>query len=168
MALIKCKECGAQISDASATCPKCGAPIIKDIICPDCGSAIPSNSTVCPNCGAPIKSAVTNTTLITNNSLATNIAPSLESSNNFAAELTGNAIATLSLWIGIIVGGIFVLIGIYFLISDTFGRETIAAVLFSFGFLIFILCLIAYTAIRLVVNVSYRLTRLDNKMNPTN
>lgn len=27
MALIKCHECGAEISDAAKACPKCGAPI---------------------------------------------------------------------------------------------------------------------------------------------
>ena len=27
MALITCKECGAEISDKAVTCPKCGAPL---------------------------------------------------------------------------------------------------------------------------------------------
>lgn len=27
MAIIKCKECGAEISDKAVTCPKCGAPL---------------------------------------------------------------------------------------------------------------------------------------------
>lgn len=27
MALIKCHECGAEISDAAKACPKCGAPV---------------------------------------------------------------------------------------------------------------------------------------------
>lgn len=26
MALIKCKECGAEVSDKADVCPKCGAP----------------------------------------------------------------------------------------------------------------------------------------------
>ena len=29
MALIKCNECGVQISDAAAACPHCGAPVPK-------------------------------------------------------------------------------------------------------------------------------------------
>lgn len=29
MALIKCKECGDQVSDKAASCPKCGAPVAK-------------------------------------------------------------------------------------------------------------------------------------------
>jgi predicted nucleic acid-binding Zn ribbon protein len=31
MALIKCHECGGQISDHARTCPKCGAPVIATI-----------------------------------------------------------------------------------------------------------------------------------------
>lgn len=56
MALIKCHECGAEISDAASQCPKCGAPNVKPIVCPDCGKQIPGTSTICPNCGAPIQS----------------------------------------------------------------------------------------------------------------
>lgn len=29
MALIKCKECGSEVSDSAKTCPKCGAPVPK-------------------------------------------------------------------------------------------------------------------------------------------
>jgi hypothetical protein len=31
MALIKCKECGTEISDKAAACVKCGAPIAKEV-----------------------------------------------------------------------------------------------------------------------------------------
>lgn len=34
MALIKCSECGAEVSDKAAACVKCGAPIISDRIPP--------------------------------------------------------------------------------------------------------------------------------------
>ncbi len=30
MAIIKCKECGAEISDKAKVCPKCGAPIREE------------------------------------------------------------------------------------------------------------------------------------------
>lgn len=30
MALIKCYECGAMVSDKAATCPHCGAPLAKE------------------------------------------------------------------------------------------------------------------------------------------
>lgn len=32
MALIKCYECGAMISDKALDCPKCGAPISQDTV----------------------------------------------------------------------------------------------------------------------------------------
>ena len=32
MALIKCAECGKQISDAAASCPNCGAPVTQESI----------------------------------------------------------------------------------------------------------------------------------------
>lgn len=54
MALISCNECGAQISDRAASCPKCGAPVIKNIPCPDCGCLVPENAATCANCGAPL------------------------------------------------------------------------------------------------------------------
>lgn len=36
MALVKCKECGAEISSEAKTCPKCGMQIIKKPI--GCGT----------------------------------------------------------------------------------------------------------------------------------
>lgn len=39
MALIKCPECGKQVSDRAPTCPGCGSPIDTAIRCPKCGSA---------------------------------------------------------------------------------------------------------------------------------
>lgn len=50
MALIKCKECGKEISDKASTCPHCG--IENDfIICPECKKEIRKRLTSCPNCG---------------------------------------------------------------------------------------------------------------------
>ena len=51
MALIKCKECGKEISDKAKSCPKCGCPIIKDRICKECGKKIDKNDKICKNCG---------------------------------------------------------------------------------------------------------------------
>ena len=54
MALIKCSECGKEISDKAKVCPHCGAE--NDIIyCPECGKQLSSKATICPNCGCPIK-----------------------------------------------------------------------------------------------------------------
>lgn len=40
MALIKCYECGAMISDKATTCPKCGAPLTKESPKTDSGSSL--------------------------------------------------------------------------------------------------------------------------------
>ena len=29
MAIVKCKECGAEVSDKAEICPQCGAPILQ-------------------------------------------------------------------------------------------------------------------------------------------
>ncbi len=62
MALINCKECGKEISDAATVCPHCGAPVVKDVYCRKCGTKVPENVKFCPNCGetvsAPSKSTV--------------------------------------------------------------------------------------------------------------
>mgnify|MGYP001415186902 FL=1 len=39
MALIKCPECGREVSSIAKACPSCGAPIDTSIRCPKCGSA---------------------------------------------------------------------------------------------------------------------------------
>ena len=57
MALIKCLECGHEISDKAVSCPKCGCPIFrtKQIICSECGSNISQADEFCPNCGCEMK-----------------------------------------------------------------------------------------------------------------
>ena len=39
MAVIKCHECGKDVSSIAKACPNCGAPIDTAIRCPKCGSA---------------------------------------------------------------------------------------------------------------------------------
>ena len=48
MALIKCPECGQEISDKAANCPHCGVQIFA---CPECGQVSAGNPRVCPKCG---------------------------------------------------------------------------------------------------------------------
>lgn len=58
MALIKCKECGQEVSDTAKVCPHCGAAVVKDVFCMKCGTKVPENVKFCPVCGAPVASAV--------------------------------------------------------------------------------------------------------------
>lgn len=51
MAIIKCPECGRQISDKAPICPNCGVEIAGKITkCPQCGEIYFSNQEMCPNC----------------------------------------------------------------------------------------------------------------------
>lgn len=45
MALITCRECGAQISDAATTCPQCGSPVVKAVAPQPYQS---NNNQICP------------------------------------------------------------------------------------------------------------------------
>lgn len=51
MAMIKCPECGRQISDKAPYCPNCGVAIAGKIIrCPQCGEIYFRDQEMCPNC----------------------------------------------------------------------------------------------------------------------
>ena len=55
MALIKCTECGHEVSDKASACPNCGCPLEKESICNECGQLVPDGVDACPNCGCPIE-----------------------------------------------------------------------------------------------------------------
>ncbi|MBR5036446.1 MAG: zinc-ribbon domain-containing protein, partial [Prevotella sp.] len=51
MAIIKCPECGHQISDKAPTCPSCGVEIAGHITrCPQCGTVYLNEQDSCPIC----------------------------------------------------------------------------------------------------------------------
>lgn len=59
MAIVKCPECGHEVSDAADRCPNCGVSIAGNIkICPDCGRVVLKNTEKCPSCGAEFESIV--------------------------------------------------------------------------------------------------------------
>ena len=56
MAIIKCPECGHEVSDAADRCPNCGVSIAGNIkTCPDCGRVVLKNAEKCPSCGAKLE-----------------------------------------------------------------------------------------------------------------
>lgn len=62
MALIKCPNCGKEISNRAATCFGCGYQLIgepepeyENGKCQDCGQELEEGAMICPNCGCPIK-----------------------------------------------------------------------------------------------------------------
>lgn len=55
--MIKCPECGKDVSSKAEACPQCGYPIASHIkTCPECGNDVTSESDFCPQCGYPIAS----------------------------------------------------------------------------------------------------------------
>ena len=56
MAMIKCPDCGKQISDKAEKCIYCGNVLKKptQICCLECGTELEKGSEVCPVCGCPI------------------------------------------------------------------------------------------------------------------
>lgn len=54
MAMIKCPECGHQVSDKAPICPACGVEIAgKTTRCPHCGEVYFKEHAMCPNCHYP-------------------------------------------------------------------------------------------------------------------
>lgn len=60
MSLIKCSECGQEVSDKALACPHCGAPVVKDVYCTRCGAKYPETAAVCPSCGLPNPACASN------------------------------------------------------------------------------------------------------------
>lgn len=56
MALMKCAECGGQVSDKASNCPHCGCPVARAAArCPECGGHVLPKASVCPHCGCPLE-----------------------------------------------------------------------------------------------------------------
>lgn len=55
MAMIKCKECGKEMSDHAKICPHCGYEN-SIMFCPECDKQLSSKANMCPHCGYAFKS----------------------------------------------------------------------------------------------------------------
>ena len=57
--MIKCPECGQEISDKAKKCVHCGKVLIEDKlatkVCNDCGKENPIDATECEHCGCPFE-----------------------------------------------------------------------------------------------------------------
>ncbi len=55
MAIIKCPECGNDISTRAKNCIKCGIPMSEIFICPECNNVmLREDNTACNKCGCPV------------------------------------------------------------------------------------------------------------------
>ena len=61
--LIKCPECGNEISSKAKRCVHCGKVFVEEKIptkiCNDCGKEMAIDATECPNCGCPVETQTT-------------------------------------------------------------------------------------------------------------
>ena len=55
MSLVKCGECGKEVSDKITKCVHCGATISRPMFCSECGVEIKPGQAECPNCGNKVK-----------------------------------------------------------------------------------------------------------------
>lgn len=76
MSLIKCTECGREISDKATNCPNCGAPTNNGgakKFCIHCGEQIDKSCVICTKCGKQVEALNTGTDksiIINNNNVA--------------------------------------------------------------------------------------------------
>ena len=53
--VVRCSDCGENVSSRAAACPHCGAPVMRSnlIPCNSCGAPVAKSAKMCPRCGAP-------------------------------------------------------------------------------------------------------------------
>lgn len=75
--LMRCPDCGKQISSKATMCPGCGHPFGRTKFCKFCGETIPADSVVCTKCGRQVESVGGNqdkSIVINNNNVNNNAA----------------------------------------------------------------------------------------------
>lgn len=101
MALIKCSECSAEISDKASCCPKCGAPVVvHKWRCFKCGNMISEEP--CPYC-SDAQTAVNTNTVAYEGSVSTTPAFVAKNKRNLGVLITILVIAAVAIIIAIFV-----------------------------------------------------------------
>ncbi|MBR5749985.1 MAG: zinc ribbon domain-containing protein [Prevotella sp.] len=120
--IIKCPECGHQVSDRARTCPSCGVDIAGKVTrCPDCGEYIFKDDHECPNCHCSINAAAAEpeTALPDNlNNPNSQIIPSIPTISADTTQEPPKKKSRKAFWSALIVGLVLALIivflGIYY------------------------------------------------------
>ena len=118
--IIKCPECGHQVSDRAKICPSCGIEIAGMITrCPDCGEYLFKDQQECPNCHCSINASapvVEETVPVA--SPQYDIAPEIPESPQPATpkkeKKGGHKVLWSSIIVGFVIALIVVFLGIYF------------------------------------------------------
>ena len=117
--IIKCPECGHQVSDRAKTCPSCGIEIAGMITrCPDCGEYLFKDQQECPNCHCSINaSAPVVTEPVPAAPVHYDIAPEIPEISGPESpekEKKGHKVLWSSIIVGFVIALIIVFLGIYF------------------------------------------------------
>ena len=107
MTLVKCRDCGKEVSDNAKACIHCGCPIGKRINCQECGQEISSLDSACPYCGCPVN--IVNTV----NSVDT------VKTDNYAQRIESNESSNSTCIAGLIFGGISFFLDFWGLVAAT-------------------------------------------------
>lgn len=116
--IIKCPECGHQVSDRAKTCPSCGVDIAgKVTCCPDCGEYIFKDEHECPNCHCSINASASELSVVEPQSSPYGLAPEIPEISIPEPPVKGKKgrkVLWSSLLVGFVIALIIVLLGIYF------------------------------------------------------
>ena len=116
--IIKCPECGHQVSDRAKTCPSCGIDIAGKITrCPDCGEYIFKDDHECPNCHCSINASANIQDIEPEvNSQIYGLVPEIPEipQPEEPKKKRGHKILWSSIVVGFVIALIIVFLGIYF------------------------------------------------------
>lgn len=117
--IIKCPECGHQVSDRAKTCPSCGIEIEGKITrCPDCGEYIFKDDRECPNCHCSINASASEPAAQDSAAQQYGLAPEIpeipETPQIEPKKGMGHKILWSSIVVGFVIALIIVFLGIYF------------------------------------------------------
>jgi len=116
--IIKCPECGHQVSDRAKTCPSCGIDIAGKITrCPDCGEYIFKDDHECPNCHCSINASASVQDVEPEvNSQIYGLVPEIPEipQPEEPKKKRGHKILWSSIVVGFVIALIIVFLGIYF------------------------------------------------------
>ena len=114
--IIKCPECGHQVSDRARTCPSCGIDIAGKVTrCPDCGEYIFKDDHECPNCHCSINAAASEPEITMPSAPVNQAAPVVPVDNTpEPPKKKGRKAFWSALIVGFVLALIIVLLGIYY------------------------------------------------------
>lgn len=105
--MIKCPECGHEISDQAPYCPSCGVAI-KDKLtkCPACGQVYFKDQPACPKCGHPTNGQTENAGINTPATVTENTSATVTENTTTPTKRNNLLVAAVSVFAALLIGGI--------------------------------------------------------------